>query len=151
MTELGCRFEQAVLYATHVHGGHVRKGTTIPYLAHLLAVTTLVLEDDGKEDDAIAALLHDAAEDQGGTERLNDIRLRFGQRVAEIVAACSDTLETPKPPWRERKEAYLQHLESAPDEVLRISLADKLHNIRAITLDYERLGGPALGAFQPGF
>src|SRR5438552_384627 len=140
MTELGNRFEQAVLYATHVHGGHMRKGTTIPYIAHLLAVTALVLEDDGDEDDAIAALLHDAAEDQGGRERLEDIRSRFGQRVAGIVEACSDTFETPKPPWRERKRSYLQHLESAPDEVLRVSLADKLHNIRAITLDYERLG-----------
>ena len=118
----------------------MRKGTTTPYIAHLLAVTSLVLEDDGDEDDAMAALLHDAAEDQGGREQLEDIRSRFGQRVAEIVEACGDTFETPKPPWRERKQSYLQHLESAPDEVLRISLADKLHNIRAITLDYERLG-----------
>src|SRR5438876_1568121 len=114
MTQLGNRFEEAVLYATHVHGGHTRKGTTIPYIAHLLAVTALVLEDDGDEDDAIAALLHDAAEDQGGRERLEDIGSRFGQRVAGIVEACSDTLETPKPPWRERKQSYLQHLESAP-------------------------------------
>ncbi len=89
MTQLGTRFEQAVLYAMHVHGGHTRKGTTIPYIGHLLAVTALVLEDDGDEDDAIAALLHDAAEDQGGRERLNDIRSRFGQRVAGIVEACN--------------------------------------------------------------
>jgi (p)ppGpp synthase/HD superfamily hydrolase len=127
----------------------MRKGTSIPYVAHLLAVAALVLEDDGDEDDAIAALLHDAAEDQGGRERLEDIRSRFGQRVAGIVEACSDTFETPKPPWRERKQSYLQHLESAPDEVLRVSLADKLHNIRAITLDYERLGDRLWKRFNP--
>ena len=149
MTQLGSRFEQAVLYATHVHGGHMRKGTRIPYIAHLLAVAALVLEDEGDEDDAIAALLHDAAEDQGGRERLDDIRLRFGQRVAGIVEACSDTFETPKPPWRERKQSYLEHLESAPDEVLRVSLADKLHNIRAITLDYEHLGDQLWERFNP--
>jgi len=140
MTKLERKFEHALLYAAHVHGGHMRKGTTIPYFAHLLAVAALVLEDDGDEDDAISALLHDAAEDQGGQERLDDISARFGERVARIVKGCSDTLVTPKPPWRERKEAYLRHLESAADEVLRVSLADKLHNLRAIALDYGRLG-----------
>jgi (p)ppGpp synthase/HD superfamily hydrolase len=149
MTQLGGRFEQALLYATHVHGGHMRKGTTIPYLAHLLAVAALVLEDDGDEDDAIAVLLHDAAEDQGGKERLDDISIRFGENVAGIVAACSDTFETPKPPWRARKEAYLEHLESATGDVLRVSLADKLHNIRAITFDYERLGDELWERFNP--
>jgi len=91
-TVLTDRFDRALLYATHVHGGQVRKGTPIPYIAHLLAVAATVLEYDGSEDMAIAALLHDAVEDQGGDPRLSDIRNRFGDRVADIVRSCSDTV-----------------------------------------------------------
>jgi len=99
------RFEAALLYATHVHAGQVRKATRIPYITHLLAVAASVAEHGGDEDRVIAALLHDAPEDQGGEGRLEDIRVRFGEAVARIVKACSDTFEDPKPPWRPRKEA----------------------------------------------
>jgi (p)ppGpp synthase/HD superfamily hydrolase len=91
-TALTDRFDRALLYATHVHGGQVRKETTIPYIAHLLAVAATVLEYGGSEDMAIAGLLHDAAEDQGGEPRLADIRNRFGDRVTDIVHACSDSV-----------------------------------------------------------
>jgi hypothetical protein len=116
------------------------------YLAHLLSVAALVIEDGGEEDEAIAALLHDAPEDQGGVARLGDIRNRFGSRVADIVAACSDTFETPKPPWRARKEQYLDKLRSKDDQgMLRVSLADKLHYARAIISDVRESG---LGIFE---
>ena len=121
MSLLGPRFDDALAYASEAYAGQVRKGTSIPFLAHLLAVTAMVLEDGGDEDLAIAALLHDPPEDAGGQARLDDIRGRFGERVADIVAACSDTFEEPKPEWRPRKVAYLRHLESAPDDVLRAS------------------------------
>ena len=137
-------------YAFDAHASQVRKGTDVPYIAHLLGVASLVLEDGGGEDEAIAALLHDAVEDQGGGARLKDIERRFGKGVAEIVAGCSDTDLTPKPPWRQRKEAYLKHLETAPPEVVRVSLADKLYNARAIVFDYRRLGEELWSRFDPG-
>jgi len=140
MTQLGPRFEQALRFAVEVHAGQKRKGTEIPYIAHLLGVCALVLEDGGDEDEAIAALLHDAGEDAGGRERVEEIRARFGDRVARIVEECSDTLETPKLPWRERKEGYLARLEHASAEALRVSLADKLHNARAIARDHGEIG-----------
>jgi (p)ppGpp synthase/HD superfamily hydrolase len=139
--KLGPRFQEALAYAAQVHASQFRKGTSIPYIAHPLSVAALVLTDNGTEDEAIAALLHDAAEDQGGKERLADIRERFAERVADIVEACSDALETPKPPWRPRKEAYLERLRSEADEgVLRVELADKLDNARAILRDLIGLG-----------
>jgi (p)ppGpp synthase/HD superfamily hydrolase len=138
---LGDRFRRALVFAFDLHGGQVRKGSKgIPYIGHLLGVTSIVIEDGGDEDEAIAALLHDGPEDQGGRATLERIRNEFGDRVAGIVERCSDTLDDPKPPWRERKEAYLAHLEEAPDEVLRVSLADKLHNARAILSDYREVG-----------
>jgi GTP pyrophosphokinase len=108
-TILTDRFDRALLYATHVHGGQVRKGTSTPYVAHLLAVSATVLEYGGDEDLAIAALLHDSVEDQGGQARLEDVRNRFGDRVARVVAACSDSLADTakgerKADWQERKE-----------------------------------------------
>lgn len=135
-TRLTPRFEAALVHASQVHGGQKRKGTEIPYIAHLLSVAGMVLEDGGDEDETIAALLHDAVEDQGGKARLEDIRSRFGDRVAAIVEGCSDADTIPKPPWRERKERYLAHLRGAPPPVLRVSAADKLHNARAILADY---------------
>ncbi len=132
MTHLTSRFEEALVYAAHLHAGQQRKATEIPYVAHLLSVTALVLEDGGDEDQAIAALLHDAVEDQGGLPTLDEIRCRFGDRVADFVDACTDTYETPKPPWRGRKETYIARLRLASPEVRRISLADKLHNARTI-------------------
>jgi (p)ppGpp synthase/HD superfamily hydrolase len=142
-TVLTDRFDRALLYATHVHGGQVRKGTSTPYIAHLLAVAATVLEYGGDEDLAIAALLHDSAEDQGGTARLNDVRYRFGKRVAKIVEACSDSLADTakgerKADWQERKEQYLAHLRKADDDILRVSLADKVHNARSILRDLRK-------------
>ena len=134
------RFAEALAYATEVHATQLRKGTDIPYVAHLLGVCSLVLEDGGTEDEAVAALLHDAAEDHGGQETLDEIDRKFGPDVAEIVEGLSDTLETPKPPWRPRKEAYLAHLEDASPGELRVSLADKLHNARAILYDFRAHG-----------
>jgi (p)ppGpp synthase/HD superfamily hydrolase len=131
------RFDRALLYATHVHGGQTRKETRIPYIAHLLAVSATVLEYGGSEDMAIAALLHDAAEDQGGDPRLNDIRSRFGDRVADIVRDCSDstTHGEQKEDWVTRKQRYIAHLENVDDETLLVSLADKVHNARSILRD----------------
>lgn len=142
-TILTDRFDRALLYATHVHGGQVRKGTSTPYVAHLMAVSATVLEYGGDEDLAIAALLHDSVEDQGGKSRLEDVRNRFGDRVARVVAACSDSLADtakgePKSDWQKRKEAYIAHLDSADDDVLRVSLADKVHNSRAILRDLRK-------------
>jgi (p)ppGpp synthase/HD superfamily hydrolase len=142
-TVLTDRFDRALLYATHVHGGQVRKGTSTPYVAHLLAVAATVLEYGGDEDLAIAALLHDSVEDQGGKARLQDVRNRFGERVARIVEACSDSLADTaagekKPDWQTRKDAYLAHLRRADEDILRVSLADKVHNARAILRDLRK-------------
>lgn len=135
---LGGRFEHALVYANMVHGGQRRKGSPVPYAAHLLGTCALVLEDGGGEDEAIAALLHDAAEHQGGKDRLRDIRRRFGRDVADIVAGCTDTLESPKPDWLPRKQAYLKRLKTERSKaILRVSLADKLHNARALLRDVE--------------
>jgi (p)ppGpp synthase/HD superfamily hydrolase len=138
--ELTTRFGSALILAHELHAGQVRKGTTIPYLSHVLAVAGIVLDYGGDEDEAIAALLHDAVEDCGGAPVLADIRCRFGDRIAGIVAACSDTDQTPKPPWQARKEAYLDHLRDAPASVRLVSAADKLHNARAILTDYREIG-----------
>ena len=108
---LGDRFEEALAFAARTHRTQLRKGSGIPYVGHLLGVCSLVIEDGGSEDEAIAALLHDAAEDRGGERMLDEIRTRFGDHVADIVAACSDTFETPKPPWQTRKQTYIDHLE----------------------------------------
>ena len=142
-TVLTDRFDRALLYATHVHGGQVRKGSSTPYVAHLLAVAATVLEYGGDEDLAIAALLHDSVEDQGGKARLEDVRNRFGERVARIVEACSDSLANTakgerKAHWQERKDAYIAHLGTADEDILRVSLADKVHNARAILRDLRK-------------
>lgn len=134
------RFEEAVVYAVRAHARQARKGGTIPYLAHLLAVTALVIEDGGSEDEAIAGLLHDAGEDQGGEPRMRDIATRFGPRVADIVRECSDTLETPKPPREQRMRDYVAHLPSASPAALRVSLADKIHNARSMAADHAIVG-----------
>jgi (p)ppGpp synthase/HD superfamily hydrolase len=134
------RFEDAVLYATRAHALQARKGGQVPYLAHLLAVAALVIEDSGSEDETIAALLHDVGEDQGGEVRMLDVEARFGPDVAAIVRACSDTLETPKPPWEERKRAYIAHLSEASPAALRVSLADKIHNARSMAADHAAIG-----------
>ena len=147
---LSSRFEDAMIYAAHIHAAHVRKGSGAPYLSHLLAVTAIALEHGANEDEAIAALLHDAVEDAGGKARLADIKARFGNRVAAIVAGCSDTDVTPKPPWSERKKAYVAHLRHAPPSVKLISAADKLHNARAILSDYRDIGEALWSRFKGG-
>lgn len=137
---LSDRFGSALTLAHELHAGQVRKGTAIPYVSHVLAVAGIVLDHGGDEDEAIAALLHDAVEDCGGAPVLAEIRHLFGDRVAGIVAACSDTDQIPKPPWQARKEAYLAHLRDAPASVRLVSAADKLHNARAILADYREIG-----------
>ena len=137
------RFEEALVYASRLHAAQTRKGGDIPYIAHLLSVAALVLEDGGGEDEAIAGLLHDAIEDQGGAPTREEIRRRFGAQVVAIVDGCTDAETIPKPPWRGRNEAYIAHLRHAPVEVRRVSAADKLHNARAILADY-RVHGEAL-------
>src|SRR3974390_3192265 len=123
---LSPRFELALQYAAVIHAGQVRKGSGVPYIAHLLGVASIALEYEANEDEAIGALLHDAAEDAGGRGRLEDIRLRVGERVAEIVEGCTDTFETPKPVWRKRKEDYVAHIPKASAAVRLVSAADKL-------------------------
>ena len=132
--------QEALVYAAGLHAEQTKKGgEEIPYIAHLLGVCSLTLEAGGTEDQAIAALLHDAAEDQGGRERLEEIRGKFGDRVAEIVEACTDAFEDPKPDWRPRKERYLEHLASSPVDALLVACADKLYNTRAILQDHRRV------------
>jgi (p)ppGpp synthase/HD superfamily hydrolase len=144
------RYAAAVGWAAELHQTQVRKGTTIPYLAHLLAVSSLVLEAGGDEDDAIAGLLHDTIEDTEATEA--DIEERFGPWVAAVVVACSDRTGGYRPPWRERKQAYLDHLEDpqTPPHVLRVSAADKLHNARSILADYRAVGDQLWSRFNQG-
>lgn len=142
------RFEDALVYAARVHANQVRKGTSVPYVTHLLAVAALVGEHGGSEDQVIAALLHDAPEDQGGEARLAEIRERFGAVVADIVHACSDTFETPKPPWRARKEKYLHHLATAPAAALIVSTADKVHNASTLLADLRYRGESVFDRFS---
>jgi len=147
---LGPRFEEALTYAARLHREQVRKGSGVPYLSHLLGVAGIALEHGASEDEAIAALLHDAVEDQGGAPTLAEIRGRFGDTVADIVAGCSDTDVVPKPPWRPRKEAYVAHLASASPSARLVSAADKLHNARSILTDYRRLGEAVWSRFAGG-
>src|SRR5271165_6037687 len=123
--ELSIRFEEALVFATRLHAGQKRKGGDIPYISHLLTVAAIVLEAGGNEDEAIAALLHDAIEDQGGDITRQEIRQRFGESVVTIVNDCSDTDTVPKPPWRARKEAYIAHMHTVSPSALLVSTADK--------------------------
>lgn len=148
--KLGDRFIEALAYTAELHARQRRKGTDVPYIAHLLGVAAIVLEDGGDEDEAIAALLHDAVEDQGGLPTLAIIGERFGERVAAIVQGCTDTDTYPKPPWRERKEEYIAHVRHASPSVRRVSLADKLHNARAILHDQRRIGDAIFDRFAGG-
>jgi (p)ppGpp synthase/HD superfamily hydrolase len=147
---LSTRFEEALLFATRLHSTQWRKGTGIPYVAHLLAVTSIVLENGGNEDEAIAALLHDAIEDQGGAVTREEIHRRFGDNVVAIVDGCTDADVIPKPPWKARKEAYIVHLRQASPSVRLVSSADKLHNARALLADYQQLGDEIWLRFHGG-
>ena len=147
---LGPRFLRAFQFAAEKHAGQARKASTIPYIAHLMGVTSLVLEAGGDEDLAIAALLHDVVEDCGGAPMLKEVRQRFGKRVAHIVEGCTDSDTDPKPPWRERKETYLQHLKSADADTRLVSAADKLNNVRSILTDYREIGESVWARFNGG-
>ncbi len=142
------RLDAAFALARELHGGQVRKGTAIPYVSHLMAVASLVLEAGGDEDLAIAALLHDAVEDQGGPATAARIREQFGDRVHDVVQGCTDTNVVPKPPWRARKEAYVAHARVAPADVKVVSTADKLHNERSILADHARVGDAVWSRFS---
>jgi len=147
---LSARFDQALTYAAQAHREQKRKGSDVPYVAHLLSVCALVIEHGGDEDQAIAAVLHDVVEDQGGKPRLEDVEKRFGPRVASIVAACSDADVMPKPPWKERKVAYIKNLAHHAPEVWLVSCADKVHNADAILQDYLEIGDEVWKRFKGG-
>lgn len=147
---LSPKYLKALKYAYQFHHDQFRKGSRIPYFAHLLAVSGLVMEHGGDETESIAALLHDAVEDSGGLATLEIIRQEFGDQVASIVEACSDSTTSPKPPWRKRKEGYLKKLETASSSVILVSQADKLHNLRSICTDYRRDGKQIWKYFRGG-
>lgn len=148
--KLGPRFLRAFDFAADKHRRQTRKGSTIPYIAHLIGVASLVLEAGGDEDLAIAALLHDVVEDCGGAERLKEVRRRFGKRVADIVDGCTDAYEMPKPPWHERKVSYINRLKKENVGTRLVSAADKLHNVRSILSDYRALGESVWSRFNGG-
>ena len=148
--KLGPRFLRAFQFAAEKHAGQTRKASTIPYIAHLMSVASLVLEAGGDEDLAVAALLHDVVEDCGGAPMLKEVQRRFGKRVAHIVDGCTDFDTDPKPPWRERKENYLRHLKTADVGTRLVSAADKLNNIRSILTDYREVGESVWARFNGG-
>ncbi len=137
---LTARFDEALAFASQVHRTQSRKGGAIPYIAHLLAVTALVLENGGDEDTAIAALLHDTVEDQGGLPMLERVRAAFGPRVAAIVMEVSDNEGDPKPPWKTRKQSFIEAVPHLSSEARLIALADKLHNVRSTIDEFRRVG-----------
>jgi (p)ppGpp synthase/HD superfamily hydrolase len=150
MARLSSRFADALTYTNQLHAGQARKASSTPYIAHLLAVTAIVLEHDGSEDEAIAALLHDAVEDQGGAATRAKISRHFGEAVARIVDGCTDTDVEPKPPWRQRKEAFIARLATASPDVRLVVAADKLHNARSVLADYRNLGEAVWDRFRGG-
>jgi GTP pyrophosphokinase len=150
MSILSERFEAALSYAVRLHRDQWRKARRVPYVAHLLAVASLVLEHGGDENAAIAALLHDAVEDQGGLPVADEIRRRFGTNVADVVLACSDAHAVPKPPWHERKAAHLAHVAAASPVVKLVFAADKLHNARSLAIDYGLCGEGLWSDFRGG-
>jgi (p)ppGpp synthase/HD superfamily hydrolase len=146
--KLGPRFQRAFQFAAEKHFGQTRKASTIPYIAHVMGVASLVLEAGGDEDLAIAALLHDVVEDCGGVPTLKEVRRRFGKRVAEVVDGCTDAYEVPKPPWRERKESYIRRLKKESAATRLVSAADKLNNVRSILSDYRVVGESVWSRFN---
>ncbi|MBW4647600.1 MAG: HD domain-containing protein [Kastovskya adunca ATA6-11-RM4] len=144
------RFTEALTFATQLHAEQIRKGSGVPYVAHLLGVASIALEYGANEDEAIAALLHDAIEDQGGDATRTEIRRRFGDTVTAIVDGCTDADTDPKPPWRQCKEDYIAHIPTASVSVRLVSAADKLHNSRSILKDYRVLGDALWERFKGG-
>jgi (p)ppGpp synthase/HD superfamily hydrolase len=148
--QLSRQFEKALVYSTRIHGGRLRKKTRIPYIAHIIGVTAIAMEYGANETEAIAALLHDAIEDGGGAKRLRDIERKFGKDVARIVEGCTDTDQAQKPPWLERKKTYLAHVRHASIPTKLVSASDKLHNVRAILMDYRKEGEGLWSRFNAG-
>jgi (p)ppGpp synthase/HD superfamily hydrolase len=144
------RFEQALVYACRAHNKHTRKGAGVPYISHLMAVSAIVLEHGGTENEAIAALLHDAAEDAGGVQRLEDINVQFGTEVAGIVAGCTDTYTVPKPDWEMRKIAHVERVKAMPESVRIVVAADKIHNAMSVIEDYREVGEEIWSRFTGG-
>lgn len=149
---LGSRFLRAFQFAAEKHSGQTRKASTIPYIAHLMGVASLVLEAGGDEELAIAALLHDVVEDCGGSRMLKEVQRRFGKRVAHVVEGCTDVdaFSDAKLPWRERKEKYIAHLRTADADTRLVSAADKLNNVRSILSDYRAIGESVWSRFNGG-
>jgi (p)ppGpp synthase/HD superfamily hydrolase len=147
---LSSDFDDALALASRLHRKQRRKGSETPYIAHVLAVTAIALEYGATESEAIAAVLHDAVEDQGGQKRLMKIRDQFGKRIARIVAGCSDTTEKPKPPWPERKEAFVERLREATYSVRLVVAADKVHNVRDVSASYQIHGEDFWSQFNGG-
>lgn len=144
------KFTETLVYATQLHSHQRRKIRKIPYIAHLLSVAALVLEAGGTEAEAIAALLHDSIEDQGGKPIREEIRQRFGDTVVGIIDGCTEWDTPPKPPWLERKHRYLANLRHASPSVRLVSLADKLHNARSLLADWRELGDVIWDEFSIG-
>jgi (p)ppGpp synthase/HD superfamily hydrolase len=148
--KLSSRFTKAFELAFDIHREQTKKGTTVPYISHLLEVAGLVLSYGGTEDEAIAALLHDSVEDHPDDPSTKSIGERFGARVLSIVESCSDSNVIPKPPWRGRKESYIEHLRHADESVLMVAAADKLANARAVIKDYRAVGDQVWERFNAG-
>ncbi len=146
---LSDRFVKAFKLAHKLHQHQERKSSKIPYISHLMGVSAIVMRYGGSEDEAIAALLHDAAEDQGGEKILAYIRNRFGDPVADIVLGCSDTTQSPKPPWRERKERYIDHLKTANESALIVAASDKLYNALDCVRTHALIGEKLWDLFNP--
>lgn len=147
---LTARFDDAFRYAHDLHRAQSRKVVQVPYISHLMTVASLVLEHGGTEDQAIAGLLHDAVEDQGGIKTLAEIRAKFGDGIADMVADCTDSWDEPRLPWRLRKESYIAALPNKPEHSLLVVLADKTHNAESILADYRVLGEPVWDRFNGG-
>jgi (p)ppGpp synthase/HD superfamily hydrolase len=145
---LTSRFDAAVRYGREAHGNQTRKGSSVTYVSHLLGVASLVLDAGGDEDEAIGALLHDVAEDCGGRERLEDVRAKFGDKVARIVEGCTDSWTSPKEPWLQRKRAYVEHARHLAPDVLRVAAADKVHNAWSILRDLRSEGDSTWARFN---
>lgn len=148
--KLGPRFQRAFKFAAEKHARQTRKASTIPYIAHLMGVASLVLEAGGDEDLAIAALLHDVVEDCGGAPMLKVVERRFGKRVAKVVDGCTDADTYPKPPWKQRKDQYIARLKNEDAGTRLVSAADKLNNIRSILSDYRAIGESVWARFNGG-
>lgn len=147
---LSPRYDEAFKFAHDLHRAQTRKGSSVPFISHLLAVSAIVIESGGDEDQAIGALLHDAAEKGDGKNTIADIKRQFGDSVAEIVSDCTDSLAEPKPGWRSRKEIYLAKLPATSPQSQLVSLADKIHNAEAIALDYQIYGDSIWLKYEDG-